>query len=196
MFTFNHRIVYDYDLANLYFSDFQKGHMNDNINLFFGDRQTGYLVIFENEEVLNKSYYKKSKLARMSKDELSTRTNTFLLRMLSSDGAGTEGAGDMILGSLGAPKSIRQQWAEAKIGGVKELPSTVANFLRTALTKNKPTDFANLLDDQAKGLIKYGAAGRAAKAHGLQNPFGEPTGAGAFTPKPSAGSGRASKKGR
>lgn len=133
---------------------------------------------------------------RMSKDELSTRTNTFLLRMLDSDGAGTEGAGDMILGSLGAPKSIRQQWAEAKIGGVKELPSTVANFLRTALTKNKPTDFANLLDDQAKGLVKYGAAGRAAKAHGLQNPFGEPTGPGAFTPKPSAGSGRASKKGR
>ena len=70
MFTFNHRISYDCDLANLYFSDFQKGHMNDNINLFFGDRQTDYLVIFENEEVLNESYYKKSKLSRMTKDEL------------------------------------------------------------------------------------------------------------------------------
>ena len=70
MFTFNHRISYDCDLANLYFSDFQKGHMNDNINLFFGDRQTDYLVIFENEKVLNESYYKKYKLARMSKDEL------------------------------------------------------------------------------------------------------------------------------
>ena len=70
MFTFNHRISYDCDLANLYFSDFQEGHMNDNINLFFGSRETDYLVIFENEKVLNKSYYKKSKLARMSKDEL------------------------------------------------------------------------------------------------------------------------------
>lgn len=70
MFTFNHRITYDCDLANLYFSDFQKGHMNDNINLFFGSRETDYLVIFENEKVLNESYYKKSKLARMNKDEL------------------------------------------------------------------------------------------------------------------------------
>lgn len=70
MFTFNHRITYDCDLANLYFSDFQEGHMNDNINLFFGSRQTDYLVIFENEKVLNESYYKKSKLARMNKDEL------------------------------------------------------------------------------------------------------------------------------
>ena len=70
MFTFNHRITYDCDLANSYFSDFQKGHMNDNINLFFGSRQTAYLVIFENEKVLNESYYKKSKLARMNKDEL------------------------------------------------------------------------------------------------------------------------------
>ena len=70
MFTFNHRISYDCDLANLYFSDFQEGHMNDNINLFFGSRETDYLVIFENEKVLNKSYYKKSKLARMNKDEL------------------------------------------------------------------------------------------------------------------------------
>lgn len=70
MFTFNHRITYDCDLANLYFSDFQEGHMNDNINLFFGSRETDYLVIFENEKVLNESYYKKSKLARMNKEEL------------------------------------------------------------------------------------------------------------------------------
>ena len=70
MFTFNHRIAYDCDLANLYFNDFQNRHMNDNINLFFGSRETNYLVIFENEEVLNKSYYKKSKLARMNKEEL------------------------------------------------------------------------------------------------------------------------------
>ena len=70
MFTFNHRITYDCDLANLYFSDFKEGHMNDNINLFFGKRKNDYLVIFENEKVLNQSYYKKSKLAQMNKDEL------------------------------------------------------------------------------------------------------------------------------
>lgn len=70
MFTFNNHIAYDCDLANLYFSDFQEGLMNDNVNLFFGSRQTDYLVIFENEKVLNESYYKKSKLARMNKDEL------------------------------------------------------------------------------------------------------------------------------
>ena len=70
MFTFNHCITYDCDLANMYFNDFKEGHMNDNINLFFGSRETDYLVIFENEKVLNESYYKKSKLARMNKDEL------------------------------------------------------------------------------------------------------------------------------
>lgn len=70
MFTFNHRIAYDCDLANLYYSDFKDGHMNDNVNLFFGNRSTDYLVIFENEKVANESHYKKSKLARMNKDEL------------------------------------------------------------------------------------------------------------------------------
>ena len=70
MFTFNHHITYDCDLANLHFNVFKEGHMNDNINLFFGSRQTDYLVIIENEEMANESYYKKSKLARMNKDEL------------------------------------------------------------------------------------------------------------------------------
>ena len=70
MFTFNQRVAYDCDLANLYFNNFKEGHINDNVNLFFGSRETDYLVIFESEEVLNKSYYKKSKLARMNKDEL------------------------------------------------------------------------------------------------------------------------------
>ena len=70
MFTFNQRVAYDCDLANLYFNNFKEGHINDNVNLFFGSRETDYVVIFENEEVLNKSYYKKSKLARMNKDEL------------------------------------------------------------------------------------------------------------------------------
>ena len=70
MFTFNHHIAYDCDLANLYFSDFKDGGMNDNVNLFFGSRQTDYLVIFENEKMANESHYKRYKLARMNKDEL------------------------------------------------------------------------------------------------------------------------------
>ena len=70
IFNFNVNVSYDTDLASLYYNDFKNGYMNDNVNLFFGSRQTDYLVIFENEKVLNESYYKKSKLARMNKDEL------------------------------------------------------------------------------------------------------------------------------
>ena len=70
LYDFKVNVSYDTDLAELYFNDFKEGHMNDNINLFFGSRQTDYLVIFENEKVLNESYYKKSKLSRMNKDEL------------------------------------------------------------------------------------------------------------------------------
>ena len=69
-FNFKVNVSYDTDLASLYFSDFKNGYMNDNISLFFGSRETDYIVIFENEKVLNESYYKKSKLARMNKDEL------------------------------------------------------------------------------------------------------------------------------
>ena len=70
LYDFKVSVSYDTDLANIYFNDFKEGHMNDNVNLFFGSRQTDYLVIFENEKVLNESYYKKSKLARMNKEEL------------------------------------------------------------------------------------------------------------------------------
>ena len=70
LYDFKVNISYDTDLANIYFNDFEKGNMNDNVNLFFGSRQTDYLVIFENEKVLNESHYKKSKLNRMNKDEL------------------------------------------------------------------------------------------------------------------------------
>ena len=69
MFTFNHHIAHDCDLANLHFSEFCESRMNDNINLFFGSRETDYLVIFENEKVLNDSYYE-YKLDRTNKDEL------------------------------------------------------------------------------------------------------------------------------
>ncbi len=70
LYDFKVNVCYDTDLANLYFNDFKDGHMNNNVNLFFGSRQTDYLVIFENEKVLNESHYKKSKLALMNKEEL------------------------------------------------------------------------------------------------------------------------------
>ena len=70
LYDFKVNISYDTDLANLYFNDFEEGRCSDNINLFFGSRKTDYLVIFESEKVLNESYYKKSKLSRMTKDEL------------------------------------------------------------------------------------------------------------------------------
>ena len=70
LYDFKVNICYDTDLANLYFNEFKDGYINDNVNLFLGSHGTDYLVIFENEKVLNESYYKKSKLARMNKDEL------------------------------------------------------------------------------------------------------------------------------
>ena len=70
LYDFKVNVCYDTDLSYLYFDVFKEGHMNDNINLFFGSRQTDYLVIFENETVANESYYKKSQLARMNKTSL------------------------------------------------------------------------------------------------------------------------------
>ena len=81
MFTFNHSIAYDCDLANLRFNVFKEGYMNDNINLFFGSHKTNYLVIIENETVAKSSYYKKSKLARMNKAclyELLEKNNIYI----------------------------------------------------------------------------------------------------------------------
>ena len=77
-FTFQHHIAYDCDLANLYFNELKDGRMNDNINLFFGSREIDYLVIFENEKVANESHYKKSKLARMNKDDLTNLADEML----------------------------------------------------------------------------------------------------------------------
>ena len=67
LYDFKVSVSHDTDLANLHFNCFKEGHMGDNINLFFGSRQTDYLVIFENEEMANESHYKKSQLARMNK---------------------------------------------------------------------------------------------------------------------------------
>ena len=77
-YDFKVSVSYETDLANLYFNDFKEGHMNDNVNLFFGRRQTDYLVIFENEKALNESYYKKSKLARMNKTDLTNLADEML----------------------------------------------------------------------------------------------------------------------
>ena len=78
LYDFKVNICYDADLANLHYNDFKDGHMNDNVNLFFGSRQTDYLVIIENEKVANTSYYKKSQLARMSKIDLTNLADEML----------------------------------------------------------------------------------------------------------------------
>ena len=78
LYDFKVNISYDTDLANLYFNVFKEGHMSDNINLFFGKRETDYLVIFENEKVLNEGHYKKSKLNRMNKTDLTNLADEML----------------------------------------------------------------------------------------------------------------------
>ena len=70
LYDFKVKVSYDTDLANLYFDNFKDSYTGDNINLFFDSRQTDYLVIIENEEMANKSHYKKSKLVRMNKASL------------------------------------------------------------------------------------------------------------------------------
>ena len=67
LYDFKVNVSYNTDLAHLYFNNFKDGFTSDSINLFFGSRNTDYLVIIENEEVANESYYKKSQLARMNK---------------------------------------------------------------------------------------------------------------------------------
>ena len=78
LYDFKVSISYDCNLASDYFNDFKEGHMNDNINLFFGSRSTDYLVIIEDEKVANTSYYKKSQLARMNKADLTNLADEML----------------------------------------------------------------------------------------------------------------------
>lgn len=78
IYDFDVSVSYDTDLANSYFDDFKNGHCNDNVNMFFGNRKYDYLVIFENEKVANESYYKKSKLARMTKSDLTNLADEML----------------------------------------------------------------------------------------------------------------------
>ena len=78
LYDFKVNVCYDTNLANIYFNDFKEGHMNNNVNLFFGRRQTDYLVIFENETVAKSSYYKKPQLARMNKTDLTNLADEML----------------------------------------------------------------------------------------------------------------------
>lgn len=66
MLKLNLSVRYDNDLSQFYFEDFK----NENHVLFFGDRSIDYCVIFENEEVKNAPYFKKSRLGRMKKSDL------------------------------------------------------------------------------------------------------------------------------
>ena len=75
---FKVNISYDTDIANLYINVFKEGHMGDNVNLFFGKRETDYLVIIENETVGNQNHYKKSKLNRMNKTDLTNLADEML----------------------------------------------------------------------------------------------------------------------
>ena len=68
LYSFNFRVSYDCDLSSIYFEDF-KSDIEDH-SLWMGDRQTDYLVIFENEKVISKPYYTKTYLRNLTKQEL------------------------------------------------------------------------------------------------------------------------------
>ena len=68
MYTFDHYAKYSNDLSQIYFDDFK--NEIENQSLWFGDRQTDYIVIFESEALKDAPYYKKSVLSKMKKAEL------------------------------------------------------------------------------------------------------------------------------
>ena len=65
---FDHRVIYDCYLSQAWFNDFKNEYSNQS--LWFGNRQTDYIVFFANEEIKNAPYYKKSHLAKMNKQVL------------------------------------------------------------------------------------------------------------------------------
>ena len=73
--SFEHSAKYDCDLSRMYFDDFKDEIKNQS--LWFGNRQTDYLVIFESESLKYESYFKKSKLAKMKKVELYDLAESF-----------------------------------------------------------------------------------------------------------------------
>lgn len=70
-FTFEVRANYSNDLSSIYYDDFKNEWENKSI---YSDH---FVVLFASEEIANKSYYKKSHLARMKKDDLYTLCESF-----------------------------------------------------------------------------------------------------------------------
>lgn len=68
MYTFDHYAKYSNDLNQIYFDDFK--NEIDNQSIWFCNRQTDYIVIFESEALKDAPYYKKSVLSKMKKSEL------------------------------------------------------------------------------------------------------------------------------
>lgn len=68
LYSFDFRVSYDCDLSSFYFDDFKSEI--ENHSLWLGDRQTDYLVIFENEKVMIKPYFTKTHLRNLPKSEL------------------------------------------------------------------------------------------------------------------------------
>lgn len=66
--SFDHRVIYDCYLSRAWFDDFKNEYSNQS--LWLGDRQADYIVFFASEENKYTPYYKKSHLARMSKQAL------------------------------------------------------------------------------------------------------------------------------
>lgn len=66
--TFDHSVIYDCYLSQAWFNDFKDEYSNQS--LWFGDRQTDYIVFFASEDIKNAPYYKKSHLAKMTKQAL------------------------------------------------------------------------------------------------------------------------------
>lgn len=121
----------------------------------------------------------------MDKDKLATQGNAQIFKLIGLEGANNEAAESVLLGSLGAPTSIRQSMAQARINGLKELPIDVVNFIRGRLSQSTPAQYANLLEDLVRAQKQYGADISTATQLGRKSPFAveKPSGAGAFVPK-------------
>ena len=66
--TFDHNVIYDCYLSQAWFEDFKNEYSNQS--LWFGGRQTDYIVFFASEEIKNAPFYKKSHLVKMNKQAL------------------------------------------------------------------------------------------------------------------------------
>lgn len=66
--TFDHLAFYDTHLARFYFEEFKQDWQDQS--LWFGDRQTDYIVFFANKALMNAPHYKISHLRKMLKNDL------------------------------------------------------------------------------------------------------------------------------